>query len=595
MPTGRQTGEPLAWEETMKKGLVFLAVLILMTPYLVMGQEQRIRDADLPLWVEEDVIDFFNNEETIHFTGRSRIPSTRSIVGNVAALGGPFTIAGDVEGDLVVVNGDLVFEEGGSVSGDVLIVGGRVLEEELGRISGNLRVFSEPLRYVQRGDRISAARRPRRDTSGRFDQNYSWGDATIILKAGQNYNRVEGLPVIFGPSIRTGGDHPLRLSAWGIWRTEMGLELGEEDFGYLLRAEQTLGARDEVSFGATGFSYVDPIEDWGLSNLEASLSTFLLHKDFRDYYEREGFSGFVNIRLPSLPVELKAEYFKEDHRFMPVAGPWSVTKNKDPWREQPLVAQGEVEFIEGTVVVDTRNSRNDPTDGWYFEARTKHGLGGNLALPAHRTSPESQAALLQPLEYDSDFITGFLDIRSYNRVGPNSSLNIRGILGGTLNDVALPPQFQHAFGGVGSLPGFPAFAGDCGARSVVRGYDIPAGEIYVRDPVFPRYGCDQIAVFQAEFRGSLFVDWDFGWDNEGDSWDEDWDWYPRVEMSPDWSVFFNAGQGWTVDGLGDTDTLMDVGLGLYLGDLGIYYAFPLNEDEGGDRNGNFFIRLSRRF
>jgi hypothetical protein len=579
----------------MMKGLAFLAGLILMSAQLLEGQEQRIQDPDLPRWVEDDVVDFFNNEETIHFTGRSRIPSTRSIVGNIASLGGPFTIAGVVEGDLVVVNGDLIFEEGGSVSGDVLIVGGRVLGEELGRISGDLRVFSEPLRYVQRGDRISAARRPPRDDSGAFDGEYPWGHANIILKAGQNYNRVEGLPVIFGPSIRTGGRNPLRLDVWGIWRTEMGLELGEEDFGYLLRAEQSFGGREAFSIGGTYYSFVDPIEDWGLSNLEASLATFILHKDFRDYYEREGFSAFARLRFPSLPVELRAEYFQEDHLFMPVAGPWSITKNNEPWRAQPLVAQGEVKFIEGSLVVDTRNSRKEPTDGWYIEARSRHGLGGDLALPAHRTSPESQAALIPPVEYDTEFITGFLDIRSYNRVSPGSSLNFRGILGGTLNDTALPPQFQHAIGGVGSLPGYPVFAGDCGARSIVRGYDIPAGEGEVRDPVFPSYGCDQMALFQAEFRGSLFLDWDFGGGDDGDSWEDDWDWYPRVEMSPDWTVFFNAGRGWTVDGLGDTETLMDIGLGLYLGDLGVYYAFPLTEDAGGDQNGTFFIRLSRRF
>jgi cytoskeletal protein CcmA (bactofilin family) len=582
----------------MRKDLVFLAGLILLSPHVLLGQEPRVRDADLPRWVEEDIISFFNDTGTIHFTGRSRIPPTRSIVGNVAALGGPFTVAGEVEGDLVVVNGDLVLESGGLVTGDVMIVGGRVLGEELGRISGDLRVFSEPLRYVQRGDRISAARRSRNEGSNRFNRDFRWGDARFTLKAGQNYNRVEGLPVIFGPSIRTAGPNPLKVDVWGVWRTEMGLELGEEDFGFQLRAEQALGGRDEFAIGGTGFSFVDPIEDWRLSNLEASLATFILHKDYRDYYERTGWSVFARLRFPQLFMQLKAEYFEEDHVFSPVAGPWSISKNDEPWREQPLVAEGKVRFVEGSLTIDTRNNRKEPSDGWYIEARTRHGLGGDLFLPAHRTSPESEAALIQPTEYDTDFITGSMNIRSYNRVGPSSSLSFRGFLGGTLNDVPLPPQFQHVLGGVGSLPGYALFAADCGARDIVRGYDIdiPAGDGVIRDPVFPRYGCDQVALFQAEFRGRLFVDWDFGGGDGEDSWEDDWDWYPRLEFSPDWSAFFNMGRGWTVDGLGDTETLMDVGIGLYLGDLGLYYAYPLKEDKsGGGGNGNFFIRLSRRF
>lgn len=579
----------------MKKGSVLLAGLILLSPHSLLGQDRPVRDADLPRWVEEEVLDFFNDPGTIHFTGRSRIPSARVVMGNVAALGGPFTVAGDVEGDLVVVNGDLVFESGGTVTGDVLIVGGRVLGEDLGRIAGELRVFSEPLRYVQRGDRISLVRGRRDEGTGPLRREYPWGDARFTIKAGQNYNRVEGLPVIFGPSIRTAGRNPLRIDAWGIWRTESGLELGEEDFGYMIRAEQSLGGREEVALGGTAFSYVDPIEDWGLTNLEASLATFILHKDFRDYYERTGWSAYASVRFPPFPLELRAEYFREEHGFSYVQGPWSLTKNNDPWREQPLVAEGDLGFLEGSLTLDTRNNRDDPTDGWYIQASSRRGLSGDLAIPAHRTSAESQAALIQPISHDTGFFTGFLDIRSYNRVGPNSSLDLRGVLGGTLNDTPLPPQYQHAFGGVGSLPGHALFAGDCGARSTLRGYDITEDDVTVRDPVFPRYGCDQIAVFQAEFRGSLFLDWDFGWDDDDEAWEDDWDWYPRVEFSPDWSAFFNMGQGWTVDGLGDTDTLMDLGVGLHLGDLAIYYAFPLNEDEGGNRNGNFFIRLSRRF
>jgi hypothetical protein len=577
----------------MKKGPVFLAGLLLTVPQLLTGQARQIGNADLPRWVEEDVINFFNDPSTIQFSGRSRIPSTRVVTGNVGALGGPFTIAGEVEGDLVVVNGDLIFEEGGTVNGDVLIVGGRILGEELGHISGNLRVFDEPLRYVQSGDRISAA--GRRGEEERFSHDFPWGDARFTIKAGQNYNRVEGLPVIFGPSIRTGGPNPLRLDLWGVWRTETGLELGKEDFGYLLRAEQALGGRDQIGLGATAFSFIDPIEDWGLSNLEASLATFVLHKDYRDYYEREGWSAYARFRFPFLPVELRAEYFQEDHAFTPVAGPWSLTKNNRPWRNQPLVAEGDLRYLEAHLTIDSRNSRDQPFDGWYVEATGRRGLGGEIFLPAHRTSNDPEAELIPESAYDTDFLSGFLDVRRYNRVGPGSFLNLRGIFGGTLNDQPLPPEFQHAMGGVGSLPAYALFSVDCGARDVTRGFDVTVSDVTVRDPVYPSYGCDQIALFQAEFRGSLFLDWGFGGGGGGDVWEDDWDWAPRFELSPSWTAFFDMGRGWMANGLGDTETLMDVGVGLMLGDFGIFYAYPLTEEPSGGRDGNFFIRLNRRF
>jgi hypothetical protein len=576
----------------MKKVLVVLAGLLLFSAPQLLGQVRTIQEADLPRWVEEDVISFFNDPSTIHFTGRTRIPSTRVVVGDVAALGGPFTIAGEVNGDLVVVNGDLVFETGGSVTGDVLIVGGRVMGEELGDIGGNVRVFDEPLRYVQRGDRIAAAG-PRRDREG-FGPDFSWGDARFTIKAGQNYNRVEGLPVMFGPSVRTAGPNPLRLDLFGVWRTEMGVDLGEEDFGYALRAEQALGGRNRIAVGGTFYSVVDPIEDWGLSNMEASLATFILHKDYRDYYDRTGWSAYARFRFPFLPVELRAEYFDEEHEFARVSRPWSITKNNDPWRAQPLVAEGDFRFLEGSLTVDTRNQPSDPSDGWFLKASVRSGLGGDLAIPRHRASNEDPAAAIEAEPFDTDFVTGFLDLRSYNRISPRSSLNLRGMFGGALNDVRLPPQYQHALGGEGSLPGYRLFFNACGARDEARGYDVEISGEGFRETVYPYYGCDRFFLVQAEIRSSLFLDWGFGWDDEEDPWEGDWSWYPNIEFSPDWTAFFDLGKAWSIDGE-DSTTLMDVGIGLYLGDLGIYYAFPLNEDKNGEHNGNFFIRLTRRF
>ena len=576
----------------MKKGVVFMAGILLAAGSPLLGQEPRIEEADLPRWVEEDVINFFNDPSTIHFTARTRIPSTREVLGDVAALGGPFTIAGVVDGDLVVVNGDLIIEAGGAVTGDVLVVGGRIFGEDLGEIGGNLRVFEEPLRYVQRGDRISSAGRPP-EREG-FGPDFPWGDARFTIKSGQNYNRTEGLPVMFGPSFRTAGANPLRLDVFGIWRTDMGFDLDEDDFGYALRVEQAIGGRDNIAIGGTLFSMVDPIEDWGITNLEASLTTFLLHEDYRDYYERKGWSAYAEFRLPYSPVEFKAEYFDEDHGFMPVVGPWSFTNNDDPWREQPLVAEGNSRFVEGSLTVDTRNDQNDPSDGWFLQSSIRKGLGGELFIPSHFISVADPPETIGAQEFDTEFFTGFLDLRGYLRINPGASLNVRGVMGGALNDVPLPPQFQHALGGVGSLPGHRMFAQDCGAREVTHVYDHITNQGDVRANVFPSYGCDRFALFQVEFRSDLFMDWGIGWDEEEGPWDDDWNWYPNIDFSPNWAAFFDAGQAWNVNS-SETDTLMDLGVGIFFGDLGLYFAYPLNEDENGDRDGNFFIRLSRRF
>jgi hypothetical protein len=144
------------------------------------------------------------------------------------------------------------------------------------------------------------------------------------------------------------------------------------------------------------------------------------------------------------------------------------------------------------------------------------------------------------------------------------------------------------------LPGFPLFDQDCGARANVRGYNLASNGVLYRERVFESYGCDRLALFQAELRGDLGWGWSPGRGNRS-PWDRDWDWSPDFELSPDWAVFFDAGKVWTVQENEDSSAMMDLGVGIYLGDLGLYYAFPLTEDAEGDRSGRFFIRLSQRF
>ncbi|MEJ2502079.1 MAG: hypothetical protein P8177_02005, partial [Gemmatimonadota bacterium] len=146
----------------------------------------------------------------------------------------------------------------------------------------------------------------------------------------------------------------------------------------------------------------------------------------------------------------------------------------------------------------------------------------------------------------------------------------------------------HALGGLGTLPGFESFYGDCGARSV-RG---SSGE----EAFFLGYGCDRFAVGQVEYRGELSLGLGFG-DPDPDHHDGWWD-DVDLDLDPNWVVFFDVGKGWAHGdpALGadrDTGTLYDAGVGFLIDDLGFYAALPLNSDV--DQEPRFIIRLGRRF
>ncbi len=574
---------------------LFLLGLALLPPPLQAQEQLGARETTLPDQVASEIIDFLNDPATIRFSGRSTIPANRIVVGDVAVLGGPMTVEGEIDGDLVVINGDLVFGRGGIVAGAVTVVGGQIADAEFGAVGGALSVYSAALPYRLRGGQYELGQ-PSTVEQDRFP-GLQWGAARLMVRAGTNYNRIEGLPVMFGPVVRTTSPHQLRVDAFAVWRTESGFSLSSEDFGYRLRLAQRFGRDDALEIGGSLHSEIRPIETSGLTDLEASLATFLFHRDYRDYFEESGWSMFLGLRPVHSPLSFTIEYRDEKHGFAPVRGPWSLTRNSEPWRLQPVVAQGELRSVGAEITFDNRNDPRDPSDGWLVKASARTGVGGTLELPAqwvHPAEPE-QDPDFPARDADDEFSTGVLDVARYARVGPYSQLSFRMLLGGSLNGDPLPPQFQHAFGGEGSIPGFRLLSGDCGARSQEVEFEFEGDTIDGPVPAYPAYGCDRMALFQVEYRRGFPFGQDWA---EGGEPGSSWLFLRELFFEPSWTVFLNTGRGWSLsddahDGFRgrDTETLADLGGGLFFGNLGLYIAVPLS---GDDRRVNFFLRLSKR-
>ncbi len=582
------------------KRLITIAVgATLILPGALTGQEE-VRSAELPDEVAREIVRFFNAPETIRMDGGGRVPSGRRVDGDVAVLGGSLELAGRIDGDLVVANGDLALGPDAVVAGDVTVAGGRVSGAEDASIAGSVSVYRDRFRYIREGERIALApRRGREDLSSTL----GLGRLRFTVRAGTNYNRVEGLPVMFGPIVETASANPLRLETLAVWRTDEGFDLDTDEMGYRVRLEQYLGGRQLYSVGATAHSLVEPLERWTLTDLESSLAAFLLHRDYRDYVETTGWSAFLRASARRLPLDVRAEYREEEHAFAPAATPWSLKDNDVRWRPQPLVAEGRIRSVAAEVTVDTRNDAEEPTHGWWIRARARRGVGGAVEIPGYSapwTPPGVEAATQAtagPRSVDPGFTTGFLDIRRYNRVSPSSELVLRGVFGGSLDGEPLPPQYQHAMGGEGSLPGFPLFSLDCGARGRVVAVEGRLDHLGFPEPAVPGYGCDRMALFQAEYRGGFGWEVDLGDDDE-DGWDEGWSWDGDLRFRPRWAAFLDAGRGWSLtesddDGQRfDENSHLDVGLGLFVGNLGFYLAAPLSGDGSGV---NFFVRLDHRF
>lgn len=531
----------------------------------------------LPPEVAAELVDFYNDGATIRMVGSSHIARGNEISGGIAVLGGPVTIAGRIAGRLVVINGDVILEPGAVIAGDLTVVGGVVRGLDAVPVQGTVVIYRAPLRFRTQGERIAIAP-PEAEAELATGRDFGFGRTDLLLAAHRGYNRVEGLPIVVGPRFESKSPEPIRFELLAILRTATGLQLQPKRWGYLLQAEKAFASR-ALWLGVTLRSEIEPIESKGLTDRENSLATFLLHRDYRDHYQREGWSVRARLRPPGRPFDLALEYRDEDHGPVRERDPWTLFRGDEQWRAQPIVATGRLRSLAFNLKFDTRNESQDPTTGWLVRTAVERGLGGTLAVPDPVVTA-LQSGVDEPVTVDAAFAVGSLDLRRYARLGPVSRLALRAFAASSLNDRPLPPQRQRVLGGSGSLPGYTAFEFDCGARQSIA--------TYAAGTYFPYYGCDRVALFQLEYRN----DFPFGrgW---GRKLGADVDLGDRLG----WVVFFDAGRAWIEREAaigretGQNDFAADFGLGLRLGRLGLYWAVPLS---GHDRNLRFSLRLGPR-
>jgi hypothetical protein len=554
---------------------VIAALLLLLAPMGASAQDRTpgepdtLASAGIPDEVAAAAVEFYNDPRHVRFRGPTTIAAGDTVAADVAVLNGPLLVRGRIEGRVVAIDADVRLYPGAAITGDLWVLGGRLEGADSAVLGGEMLLDPTHLTYRLDGTRIALSDEPGSDEGARND---------FLIATGKSYNRVEGLPITFGPRVRTRGANPFRVQALAVYRTASGFSLDLNQMGYYVRGEQFIGGHRRLRAGATAHSLVDPIEDWQLTDLESGLSTFLLHRDGRDHYERQGVSAFATWERAESPLSLTLETLWERHTSRPAESPWSLFDNGDPWRAQPLVAEGRLGSLALSGTYDSRSESVDPATGWFVRGRLEQALSLSL-VPPEATALYS-AADTREIER---FTTATIDLRRYNRVDPTARLNLRLLAAVPLSGSPLPAQRQHALGGVGSLPGYPLLSRDCGARE---GMVYRAGEI---SAFYPSYGCDAVALVQAEYRGnfSFRFRWDSApWrhDDDDDGWGIGWD------LAPEWAVFVDSGRGWSIDGP-DEPLATDVGAGILVDRLGVYFAVPLT----GRRGVNLFVRLGPRF
>lgn len=424
--------------------------------------------------------------------------------------------------------------------------------------------------------------------------------AAVTLTSGGGYNRVEGLPVLFGPVVEIGaGTTRFRISALGIIRSAGTFRMDGDNLGHDLKIAALFEPDQRTSLVARTYDIVDAVEDWQIPRDEAGLAAFFFRSDFRDHYGRHGRS-LSGTYAASRRATLAGSIARERWGAREVRDVLTVFRNGKAWRPNPAMDEGLFNIATAGLVYDNRNDPRRPTTGWLV--RTEYELGSGRV---DSFGPTSEVARSGAAIAETRYGRLFVDARGYSRLSPTKHLAGRVVLGGWLHGDELPLQRRLSVSGVGAIPGIdfrePSLGPDVGQCS---SSPAPAG-----DPA----QCERALLAQLEYRVGLRS-------RPGSIIGRTVRIRSRAfTLNPALVLFADAGRGWLVEnrrGTGVTDQPLvpqsmprdlvystatipplgtfrvDMGVGVDLGLFGIYAAKSLSES--GEPL-NIFLRARRRF
>src|SRR5689334_21183746 len=407
-----------------------------------------VQPPELPHAVAEEAVNRYNAPTTTRLVGRSTLPPGNAWHGDVAVRGGPVAVGGRIEGTLLVINGDALLQSEAVITGDLIVIGGTVARAPGATVSGEVRVYQEPLAYRAKrkaaggGDEIVLVPPDLRRWFRNLGVEKSWGTqdsrSSLTLATGGTFNRVEGLPVVFGPLFdwKLHRNLRLRVDALGVFRTAGEFTDKRSDLGYIFRAELRSGEVPAYGVQFRAFDTVSPVEDWGLRNGEVGWSAFLFQRDYRDYYLSKGVAGRVFVQ-PERALQLELELRHDWQKSVSARDPWTLFRHDQPWRPNPPIDDGHYTALSGNVSFDSRNDRANPTAGWWLRARIEHSHSRDVTPQAGVPS-----AVRTAIATDGSYAFSrlFLDFRRYLRVSPSGRVNLRLLAGGWVGGDALPLQ-----------------------------------------------------------------------------------------------------------------------------------------------------------
>ncbi|GEM_PF-3333845 len=244
------------------------------------------------------------------------------------------------------------------------------------------------------------------------------------------YNRVESVFLGFGiPNRYTWDRRSVSLFGSGgygfashRWRYNGGL------------AQQFGMGRTMIELGVEGHSLTDSKDQWIVEEGENSMAAFFLRDDYRDYFGREGVSGWLGFygKWKNTDLQFRTAYLNDRYNSLPWRTNWSVFGGDKLFRTNPDVNEGRMKSLLATFEIHNEYQRTYFTAGWKAALSAEFagkGLGGDFGFNRY-----------------------IVDVTRYQPLSKFESLNLRAHVGSATGDVPLQKSFD--IGGISTLPAF---------------------------------------------------------------------------------------------------------------------------------------------
>lgn len=268
-------------------------------------------------------------------SGALVLPRDSVVSTNLLVLGRPAYVASRVNGDVVVVGGDLFLRAGADISGRAVAIGGAVYRSYLGSVGGSIESYRDDAYAIQ-------------SSAGRYELVYEGRrrDRPPVLQlAGMQglllptYDRVDGVSLPIGALV-TLGDRAVELEPRATYRSRLGVV----DPGAVLRIAPDAPVRLEAEGGRSTRTN----DAWIYSDLVNSFVALAFGNDSRNYFRADGATAraIAHVERPSVTLEpfVGGRYEKVS----PISAAGNVfsfsgrTSLEHMARPNPLVERGEI-------------------------------------------------------------------------------------------------------------------------------------------------------------------------------------------------------------------------------------------------------------